>query len=473
MSGSVERLNALLADRYRIERELGAGGMATVYFAEDLRHHRPVAIKVLRPDLAASLGAERFLREIEIAARLHHPHILPLYDSGGEHDLLFYVMPYVEGESLRHRLSRGALPLAEAVQIIRDVADALAYSHQRGVVHRDIKPENILLSSGHALVTDFGVAKAVSDATTGSALTGAGVTLGTPAYMAPEQATADPGVDHRADLYALGVTAWEMLAGAHPFGVRPPQAMVGAHLSEAPVAIASRRSGIPASLAGLVMQLLSKDPAQRPQRAEDVVRAIDQGALPAGARPRWSRRAVAASAVLVLAVAAGAAVAWNAMSSGAQESPDGEGRIETIAVLPFVNTSGVPGDDYFSDGMTDELAHAVSRIPSVRLAGRTSSYAFKGKSATAQEIGRTLDVEAFVDGTVRRAGERLRVSAQLVSTRDGKVLWDSVFETRSSDVFGIQDEFTVAIVSAIAPALSRGTSNASDVVARGTRDPEA
>src|SRR5678816_815021 len=218
MTESFGRLNAAMSDRYRIERELGAGGMATVYLAEDLRHHRQVAVKVLRPELAASLGAERFLREIEIAARLHHPHILPLYDSGGAGDVLFYVMPLVEGQSLRDRLTKGgALPIDEGVKVIREVADALVYSHQHGVVHRDIKPENILLTSGHALVTDFGVAKAVSEAAGTAELTGTGVTLGTPAYMAPEQATADPTMDHRADIYALGAMAYEVLAGRAPF----------------------------------------------------------------------------------------------------------------------------------------------------------------------------------------------------------------------------------------------------------------
>jgi serine/threonine-protein kinase len=277
MTDSQGRLDDAPSDRHRIERELGAGGMATVYLAADLRHNRQVAVKVLRQDLAANLGTDRFLREIEIAAGLHHPHILPLYDSGRADDLLYFVMQVVDGESLRDRLARtGALPIAEAVRIIRGIADALAYSHRRGVVHRDIKPANILLSSGHALVADFGVAKGVSAASSMTELTGTGVTVGTPAYMAPEQATADPAIDHRADLYALGVTAYEILTGVHPFGVRAPHAMVGAHLTEAPAAVAARRPDAPPALAYLVMRLLSKDPLQRPQHAEDVLRAIDQ-----------------------------------------------------------------------------------------------------------------------------------------------------------------------------------------------------
>ncbi len=200
MSDLIDRLRSALADRYSIEKEIGAGGMATVYLAEDVRHHRKVAVKVLRSELAATLGPERFLREIEIAAKLQHPHVLPLYDSGEAQGFLFYVMPFVEGESLRAKIDReGELPVGEAVRIMRDVVDALAYAHEHGVVHRDIKPDNVMLSGRHAMVTDFGVAKAVSEATGRQQLTTAGVALGTPSYMAPEQAAADPHVDHRAD----------------------------------------------------------------------------------------------------------------------------------------------------------------------------------------------------------------------------------------------------------------------------------
>ncbi len=210
MPDTFDRLKAALADRYAIERELGSGGMATVYLAEDLKHHRKVAVKVLRPDLAAALGPERFLREIEVAARLDHPHILPLHDSGEAQGFLYYVMPYVKGESLRDKLAaEGELPVSEAVRILRDIVDALAHAHREGVVHRDIKPDNVLLSDRHARVTDFGVAKAVSEATGRQALTTAGVPLGTPAYMAPEQAVADPHIDHRADIYAVGALAYE------------------------------------------------------------------------------------------------------------------------------------------------------------------------------------------------------------------------------------------------------------------------
>jgi serine/threonine-protein kinase len=290
MTDTQDRLTAALADRYRIERELGAGGMATVFVAEDVRHHRKVAVKVLRPDLTATLGAERFLREIEIAARLSHPHILPLYDSGGAGDALFYVMPLVEGESLRDRIVRaGGLPIDEAARILRDVADALAYAHGHGVVHRDIKPENILLAGPHALVTDFGIAKAVSDSATASSLTGTGMSLGTAAYMSPEQATADPAIDHRTDIYSLGVTAYEALAGHPPFRGNAQQ-ILAAHLTRRPEVLSSLRPTVPAAVASLVMQCLEKNPADRPQSAVTSFARWRRSAPPANPRYRRPRR---------------------------------------------------------------------------------------------------------------------------------------------------------------------------------------
>src|ERR1044071_1165706 len=268
---TLERLRASLAGRYRIERELGAGGMATVYLAQDLKHDRKVAIKVLREELAASLGADRFLREIHIAAQLQHPHILTLIDSGEADGFLYYVMPYVEGETLRAKLAReGEFPTGDAIRILREMVDALAYAHARGVVHRDVKPENVMLSGRHALVMDFGVAKAVSEATGRQSLTTIGVALGTPTYMAPEQAVADPHVDHRADLYAFRVVAYELLAGRPPFTGASPQQVLAAHVTAAPEPIANLRS-LPPALAALVMRCLEKRPADRWQSAEELI----------------------------------------------------------------------------------------------------------------------------------------------------------------------------------------------------------
>ena len=499
------QLRAALAGRYDVERELGRGGMATVYLARDCRHDRSVALKVVDPALGAELSAERFLREIRVTAGLTHPHILPLHDSGESAGRLYYVMPYVAGETLRERLAReGALALPHATRLMRQVADALAYAHARGVVHRDIKPANILLADGHAMVADFGIARAVRRARDGAesdaqrekdghasaTLTAAGTSLGTPAYMAPEQALGDAATDHRADLYAFGVVAYEALAGAHPFGARSPQALVAAHLGEAPPPLGARRPDAPPALVALVMRCLEKDPATRPQSAAEIVATLETlhptGESAAAMGPgRWWKRAPAglvATAVVLLTAAGALAVV---MSGSDREAPPirdgvaGETRpsaLRTVAVLPFVNTSGTQSDDYFSDGLTDELAHALGRLPGIRIAGRTSSYTFKGKTPTAQEIGRALDVGAFVGGTVRRSGDRLRVSAQLVSTTDGKVLWDSVYERRSGDVFAVQDEVTRAVVVALTPTLGDRRASAVATEAhggRGTTDAEA
>jgi eukaryotic-like serine/threonine-protein kinase len=279
----LERLQAALTDRYRIERELGSGGMAIVFLAQDLKHRRQVALKVLRAELAATLGTDRFFREIEVAAKLQHPHILPLHDSGEAQGFLYYVMPFVDGENLRGRLTRrGELPVHDAVKLLAEVADALAYAHAHGVVHRDIKPDNVLLSGRHALVTDFGVAKAVSEATGRHTLTTAGVALGTPAYMAPEQATADPQCDHRVDIYALGVMGYELLAGRPPFTGVSSQEVLAAHVTQQPEPITTRRPSVPSTLAGIIMKCLAKRPADRWQSADELLAQLEQQITPTG-----------------------------------------------------------------------------------------------------------------------------------------------------------------------------------------------
>ena len=313
-------LAGALADRYRLERELGQGGMATVYLAEDLKHRRKVALKVLRPELAATLGPVRFLREIEVAARLQHPHILPLHDSGEAQGFLYYVMPFVDGENLRGRLTRkGELPVHDAVKLLAEVADALAYAHSQGVVHRDIKPDNVLLSGRHALVTDFGVAKAVSEATGRQQLTTAGIALGTPAYMAPEQAAADPHLDHRVDIYALGVLGYELLAGRPPFTGPSPQEVLAAHVTQQAEPVTTRRPAVPVELGTIIMKCLAKRPADRWQTADELVIQLEQqltpslGLTPAQTQPlaaagvgRVSAKRWALLGVLGLAVAGSA-----------------------------------------------------------------------------------------------------------------------------------------------------------------------
>jgi serine/threonine-protein kinase len=264
MTTPIARLTAALQATYAIEREAGAGGMATVYLARDLKHGRAVAIKVLRSELAATVGTDRFLHEIEMAARLQHPHILPVYDSGAADGFLYYVMPYVDGQSLRDRLARqGELPVHAALKLLVEIVDALGYAHGRGVVHRDVKPDNVMLSGRHALVMDFGVAKAVSEASGRNQLTTAGVALGTPAYMAPEQAAADPHLDHRVDIYAVGVMAYELLAGRPPFVGGTPQQVLAAHVTQAPEPVTRYRPAISPALEATVMRCLAKRPADR------------------------------------------------------------------------------------------------------------------------------------------------------------------------------------------------------------------
>jgi serine/threonine-protein kinase len=356
-----EQLQASLGAAYTIERELDGGGMARVFVAKEMALGRDVAVKVLPPELSSAVSAERFRREMQLAARLQHPHIVPVLASGEAGGLLYYTMPFVEGESLRARLAgAGALPVPAAVAILRELADALAYAHERGVVHRDIKPENVLLSGEHALVTDFGIARALRASTGPAALTATGVALGTPNYMAPEQVAADPDVDHRADLYAWGCVAYEMLAGAAPFSGRPSQAVFAAHIAEAPEPLARRRRGVPAALESLVMRCLAKLPADRPQSAAEVRRALeaiaatnDQGRLASApfqrirAVPSGVLRALAALAILGAVVAA---------LARRHPPPASAGDRGVVAVVPFRVSGSDPSLAYLREGMIDLLS---------------------------------------------------------------------------------------------------------------------
>ncbi len=434
--------------------------MSRVFLATETRLARPVVIKVLPENVAAGISVERFRREIQLAAKLQHPHIVPVLSSGEIQGLPYFTMPFIEGESLLQKLDReGELPFPDVIRLMRQLASALAYAHKHGIVHRDIKPANVMLGEEFALVTDFGVAKAigesaVSEGDAGS-LTDAGVAIGTPAYMAPEQAVADPHVDHRADIYSFGVLAYEMLTGAPPFAGRTTQAIVRAHVVQQPEPLENRRSNVPPWLSDLVMRCLAKSPADRPQSAAAVLQILNQAdqlasagsnavrAVPTRSRLRqWYL--LAAAVVLVL----GGVSAYRLLSRG---TPSATGTpITSVAVLPLVNIGGSGEDEYFSDGMSDELANALNKIPGLRVASRTSSFTFKGrKDVDVGEIGRQLNVQAVLEGTVRRAGDRLRVRGQLTSTQDGLSLWSDSYDRDAKDVFAVQEDIARSIAGAL------------------------
>lgn len=461
-----DRLKAALADHYRIERELGVGSMATVYLAEDVKHHRKVAVKVLRSDLAASLGADRFLREIEIAAQLQHPHILMLIDSGEIDGFLYYVMPFVDGESVRDKLSKGdQMPIGDVLDILCDLTEALAYAHERGVVHRDVKPDNILVSGNNAVVTDFGLAKAVSEATGPQNMTKAGIALGTPPYMAPEQATADPNTDHRADIYAVGCVAYELLAGRPPFIGPNAQTILAAHMTETPEHVTARRDGVPTALANIVMRCLEKKPQDRFQTTEELFVQLQalrssSGALvvtaehPVTSGAFTARRTLIATlgAVAVLTIALGA---WFLAGLGSAAG-GGDGEMRSLAVLPFADLSPNRDQEYLGDGIAETLISTLSRIDGLRVAARTSAFSFKGRNEDIRTIGEQLGVSAVLEGTVQRSGNRIRITAQLINTVDGFNVWSETYDRDMDDVFAVQDEVTQAVVRALQVELIGG-----------------
>jgi serine/threonine-protein kinase len=458
-------LERTLGGTYTIEREIAAGNMSRVFVAMDRTLGRQIIIKVLAAEVAAELSVDRFRREIQLAARLQHPHIIPLLSAGEIDGAPYFTMPFVEGESLRTKLSReGELPIADAVRILREVASALNYAHKHGVAHRDIKPDNVMLSDEFALVTDFGVAKALSDSSHAPGavtLTGVGIALGTPTYMAPEQATADPSVDHRVDIYAFGIMAYEMLTGSPPFTGRTLQGTLAAHAIEQPEAIERRRPGIPRRLAALIMRCLEKRPADRPQSAAELLTILDavqadQG-VSAPSSPTRARNmkiiGAVAAAVLVVGALLYAMVSGRRLAFGGGGGDGGAPpatELRSVAVLPLDNVGGDARDEYFTEGMTDELANALSKLPGLRVASRTSAYAFKGKKdVDVGEIGRKLHVQAIIEGAVRRSGDRLRVGAQLTNVSDGLAIWSDTYERRTSDIFTVQDDIARAIADAL------------------------
>jgi serine/threonine protein kinase len=413
-----DRLEAALGDRYTIERELGRGGMAIVYLAEDLKHQRKIALKVLRPDLASEIGAERFLREIKIAAKLTHPHILPLYDSGEADGFVFYVMPAMEGRSLRERIRKeGQLPLDEAMRITQEIASALDYAHRHGVIHRDIKPENILLHEGAAMLADFGIGKAVSSAERD--ITQAGIAIGTPAYMSPEQASAEAEVDGRSDLYSLGCVLYEMLSGEPPYTGPTAQAVIAKRLG-APVPHVKVVRDVTDPVDAIVTRTLARTPVDRFASAAEFAAALRD-----------------AQSGTLQTPAAVSAVGYAAST------------VKSVAVLPFANMSADPENEYFSDGMTEEIINVLGNVPGIQVASRTSSFAFKGKDVDVRQIGKTLGVGTVLEGSVRKVGRRIRITAQLTDVTNGYSLWNKTYDRQLEDVFAIQGEISRAIAGAL------------------------
>jgi len=415
-----ERLSVALSARYRLQRELGQGGMAKVFLAHDLKYERAVAVKVLRPDLAAEVGAPRFLHEIQIAARLHHPHILPLYDSDQADGLVYYVMPYIEGESLQQRLARERqLPVGDALQIAREVADALSYAHSSKVLHRDIKPANILLDAGHALVADFGIARAigVGDSTTGHV-------IGTPAYMSPEQVDGSKYLDGRTDIYSLGCVLFEMLVGEPPFRGTTLTAIIANRLSAPAPSPRAFRELVPEAVDAAVRKAMATLPADRFTSAAQFAEALSP--------PATVAIAVGAAQAMVEAVSA----------------------TKSVAVLPFENLSTDPENEYFSDGITDDIIAQLSKISALKVISRTSSMQYKKTSKKITAIADELGVGAILEGSVRRAGPRARIVVHLVDPRTEKHLWGDTFDRQLTDIFEVQSEVAEQISGALAAALS-------------------
>ena len=408
-------LAAALADRYRFIRELGAGGMATVWLAEDLKHQRRVAVKVVRPDVAEAVGAWRFLQEIRLVAGLSHPHIVPLFDSGEREGFLYYVMAYLESESLRSRLSQGPLAIPEALRITSQVADALAYAHERGIVHRDIKPENILLArSGHAIVVDFGIARALRQTAPPSAehVTASGLALGTPAYMSPEQTAGDQGVDARTDQYSLALVCYEMLAGGLPGGGGSIPALLARRLVEPAPSIRERRTDVGQAQDRALRRALAPVPEDRFGTIAEFSAALLQG--PSG----------------------------DAVPRLAPPEP-------VIAVRPLTSLSSEADDRFLADGIAEEILTVLSQVRGLRVAGRASSFAFRGDHVDLRRIADELRATHVLSGSMRRAGQRLRVSAEMVTAPAGEVVWADRFDREMHDIFAIQDEIAAAVTQAL------------------------
>ena len=441
MTDELDRLKTALGDRYILSRELGEGGMATVYLAEDQKHQREVAVKVLRPQIAATLGAERFVREIEIAAKLSHPHILPLFDSGSSDGVLYYVMPYVEGESLRDRLGRdGKLSVDEAIRFTGHVASALSYAHERGVVHRDIKPENIMLAGDQAIVADFGIARAV-EAAGDQRLTGTGLAIGTPAYMSPEQWLGSGEIDQRTDVYSLGCVLYEVISGQAPFEGRTPQALLAKHAAEAAPLLRTTDPSVPVFVEQVAERAMAKDPADRFATASAMAEALTTGTVVAQGS-QWPR-----SAFIAVAAVAIAALAWTLATAL------GDRGVERLAVLPLISLNDTPEQEYLVEGVHEALISEIGQL-GVSVIARATMAQYRNTSLSIREIAAELGVDAVLEGSLLRSGDDLEIVARMYDGESEEELWSQRYEGDLPNVVALYRGITRSIAEEIRITLS-------------------
>jgi serine/threonine protein kinase/Tfp pilus assembly protein PilF len=408
VDNSYSRLESALAGRYRIERELGRGGMATVYLADDIKHHRRVALKVLHAELASTIGSDRFLREVDVLASLNHPRILPLHDSGDANGFLFFVMPYVKGESLRARMQREKLlPIDESLTVIRQVASALGYAHAHDVIHRDVKPENIMLHEGEAMIADFGIALVLTEVN--GRITERGYVVGTPAYMSPEQSLSESDLDARSDIYSLACVLYEMLAGEPPYTAPHAQALIAKRLVDPVPSVRRVRGAVPANVDRALTKALAKDPADRFPSVTAFADALFAPAPPQSA---------------------------------------------AIAVLPFVNLSTDPENEYFADGITEDVIAHLSKMRALKVISRTSVMPFKKSTESLKQIGAKLGATTLLEGSVRRSGDRVRIVAQLIDADTDRYLWSDTYDRQLTDIFQIQTDVALQIAAALETELT-------------------